>query len=311
MRRRFRRLWIPQRVCRLWWALRMQANEGVCSVEIANRHVGFFAQMNWCLYIFDHCERHRLIPDIRLTGDVYLDLNRGPNWFDYYFDSSHPMAPEERARRIRYTKKILEFQDMGQPFGAEISIGDAARLVNKFMHVKPHIVKMVDDFWQICGADGPVLGIHYRGTDKSSEAPRVSWNHCLATVESRLRDRSDIRAVFVASDEQAFIQFIARSVKDRPVYWRDDHHRSSDGQPIHTTVGGVGGYEKGEDALVNAMLLSRCSTLIRTSSFLSAWASIVNPTLKVILLNKPYDKFLWYPESEILKKRDTEYVPET
>jgi len=288
----------------------MRANDGVCAVEIANRHVGFFAQMNWCLYIFHHCEQHGLIPDIRLTGDVYLDPFRGPNWFDYYFDACNPMAPQELARRVRYTKRISEFQDMGRPFGAALSLEDGARILHKFIRVKPHIVKMVDEFWRTCGADGPVLGVHFRGTDKS-EGPRVSWDHCLATLERHLQDRPDIRAVFVASDEQAFIQFMANSVKDRPVYWRDDHHRSSDGRPIHTTIGEVGGYEKGEDALVNAMLLSRCSTLIRTTSFLSAWALIFDPTIKVILLNKPYEKFLWYPESEILKKRDTEYVPET
>jgi hypothetical protein len=311
MRRRVRRLWIPRRVRRLWWALRMQANEGVCSVEIANKHVGFFAQMVWCLYIFQHCERHGLIPDIRLTGDAYRDPNRGPNWLDYYFDTCKPMAPDETARRIRYTKKITEWEDMGQPFGADMSIDDAARILHKFIRPKSHIGKIVDEFWETCGTDGAVVGIHYRGTDKSSEAPRVSWSHCLATLETHLRDRPDVRAVFVASDEEAFIRFIARSVKDRPVYWRDDHYRSSDGRPVHTTVGEVGGYEKGEDALVNALLLAKCSTLIRTTSFLSAWASIFNPTLKVILLNKPYEDKIWYPESAIFMSRDTEYFPET
>ena len=310
MRKHAPRLWILRRIRRLWWGLRMQANDGVCSVEIANRHVGFFAQMNWCLYIFQHCERHGVIPDIRLTGDVYLDPDRGPSWFDYFFDARNPMDPEERAKRVRYTKRILDLVDLGTPFGAYLNIDDAARILHKFIRSKPHIVKIVNQFWGTCGANGSVVGVHFRGTDKSWEAPRVSWNHCLTTLQRHLRDRPDIWAIFVASDEKAFIQFVANSVKDRPVYWRDDYYRSSDGRPIHTTSREVGGYEKGEDALVNAMLLSKCSTLIRTTSFLSAWASIFNPTLKVILLNKPYDQFLWFPESEILRKCDTEYVPE-
>jgi hypothetical protein len=78
---------------------------------------------------------------------------------------------------------------------------------------------------------------------------------------------------------------------------------------IHRVKGGQ--YEKGEDALVNALLLSRCSTLIRTTSFLSAFTSIFNPKLKVILLNKPYDRYLWYPETEILNSPNTNYCPET
>ena len=306
-----RRLWIPRRVRRLWWAMRMRANEGVCSVEIANRHVGFFAQVVWCLYILQYCERHGLIPDIRLTGDIYLDPKRGPNWLEYYFDASQPMTPEEVAKRVRYTKKIAEFEDLGQPFGQWISIEDGAHIVDKYLRPKPHIEAMVDDFWRTLTVDGPVVGFHFRGTDKSTEAPRVSWQHCLNILKNYLHNHDTIQAVYVASDEQAFIDFMKDSVKDVPVYSHDDHYRSNDHHSVHTGLGEVGGYEKGEDALVNALLLSKCSTLIRTTSFLSAWASIFNPDLKVILLNQPYDDNAWYPESEILRRRDTEYFPES
>ncbi len=71
-----------------------------------------------------------------------------------------------------------------------------------------------------------------------------------------------------------------------------------------------GGYENGEEALVNALLLSKCSTLIRTTSMLSADASLFDPDFKVILVNRPYDNRLVYPENEILRKPDTEYLPE-
>jgi hypothetical protein len=215
----------------------------------ANDHVGFFAQMVWCLYIYQHCERRGLIPDIRLTGEVYLDPVRGPNWLYYYFNNPSPVGSDKTAKPIRYTKKITEWEDMGQPFGTDVNINAAARTFQKFICPKPHVVKKVDDFWKGLDANDAVVGIHFRGTDKSTEAPRVSWNHYLEVLERYLRSRPDIRAVFVASDEKAFIDFMARSVKDRPVYWRDDHYRSSDGRPVHTQVGKVGGYEKGEDAL--------------------------------------------------------------
>ena len=86
LRRQARRLWVARRVRRLWWAIRMRANNGLCSIEIANSHVGFFAQMVWCLYILQHCDRRGFIPDVRLTGEIYLDRSRGPNWLHYYFD---------------------------------------------------------------------------------------------------------------------------------------------------------------------------------------------------------------------------------
>src|SRR5947208_1562087 len=55
---RLRRLPISRWGRRRWWTLRMRANEGVCSVEVANS-VGFFAHMCWCLCILQYCERHR------------------------------------------------------------------------------------------------------------------------------------------------------------------------------------------------------------------------------------------------------------
>jgi hypothetical protein len=305
-----RRTWIARRLRRLWWGVRMRANQGVCSVEIANVGAGFFAQMNWCLYLLEHCRRHNLIPDIRLTGDSYRDPNRGANWLDYYFEILRPKSSQQLATSIRYTKKAIEWEDMGQPIESLMSLEDGARTLHRYLRPKPHILKMVDDFWQTLDSEGSVVGVRFRGTDKSSEAPRVSWNYCLNVLKQYLGEHDEIRSIFVASDEQKFVDFIKASVTKVPVHARDDHYRSRDSGEPPVFLGTGGGYEKGEDALVNALLLSRCSVLIRTSSFLSAWASILNPKLKVILLNKPYDDKLWYPEREILRGCGTKYLPE-
>jgi len=267
--------------------------------------------MVWCLSILQHCQRHGLVPDIRLTGDTYLDRRRGPNWLNYYFESTNPMTSGELARRVRYTKKISAWREMGPPVLPRMSLDDGARTFYKYLRPKPHINKIVDDFWTTIGTDGPVVGVHFRGTDHSEEAPRVSYEHCLEVVENYLRNHKTIQAVFVASDEQAFVEFIKKSVKNNvSIYSHDDYYRSSDDRPVFRTAIGEGGYEKGEDALVNALLLAKCSTLIRTTSCLSAWASIFNLDLKVILLNRPYDGKLWYPESEVLRRCNTEYLPE-
>jgi hypothetical protein len=192
------------------------------------------------------------------------------------------------------------------------SLEDAMRVFIRHLVIKPHIIETVERFWKNVGSNGLVVGIHYRGTDKSLEAPRVSLEHCLAVARRHIRQNPTMSAVFVASDEQRFIDAIKESITELPVFSRDDHYRSRDGQPIHhhdKTDGG--GYEKGEDALLNALLLSKCATLIRTTSLLSASASLLNPQLKVVLLNKAYDNRTWYPETEIIRQPTTEYCPET
>ena len=302
-----RRQWLFRWVQGLSWQIPMSRNGGICSFEI-NYTNGFFAQLAWCLLIFKYCELHQLIPDICLSGQ-YRDPNRGRNWLDYYFDISRPMTSEGVPRRVRYTKKLGDYEELGQPMPHRMSLEDSTRLFFKYLKPKPHIIALVDNFWKHIEVHGPAVGIHFRGTDKTIEAPRVSWDYCLQILQAYLKTDDRIKAVFVASDEQKFIDFVVQSVTDIPIFSYDDHYRYQPGDELspHRIPGGE--YEKGEDALVNALLLSRCATLIRTTSFLSAFAPIFNPELKIILLNKPYDPCLWYPEIEILGSANTTYVP--
>jgi len=308
IRGRYRKFWIVRGVRQFIWTRRMAANNGICSIEIANDGVGFFAQLNWCVGICQYCEANGLVPDIRLTGDIYLDRLRGSNWLDHYFDWTNPVGPGELLRRVRYTKRIVDFSELGGSLGSQLSLVDGARLLRKYLRPKPHISAEVEEFWRRIDGTGAVVGVHFRGTDKTFEASRVSWQHCLDVVRAHLRANSDVRAVFVASDEQAFVEFMAASIREPPVCFRADHIRSVDGRPVHLSAAG-NGYEKGKDALVNSLLLAKCSTLIRTTSLLSAYSSLFNPELKVILLNRPLAWALWYPEREILQARNTEYRP--
>jgi len=225
---------------------------------------------------------------------------------DYYFDVSTPISARELTSRVRYTKKAFDLEDMHHLIDMQMTIDEGARILHRYLRPKAHIVKMVDEFWKSLGVEGKVVGVHFRGTDKSWEAPRVPWQHCLSVIERYVRDHPAARAVFVASDEHEFIEFMKNSIKDVPVYSHDDHYRSTSDQPIHAKTE-HGGYERGEDALVNALLLAKCSVLIRTTSSLSGWASVFNPDLQVVLLNIPYDTDLWYPESQVMKKTGTKY----
>jgi hypothetical protein len=233
VRRHGKRLWLSRRVRRAWWALRMRDNQNVCSVEI-NAQFGFFAQMTWCLWILSYCEGRGIIADLRLTSEIYRDRSRGSNWLTHYFDATLPITSEEIAKRVKYTKKVAELEDLEHLIPVSMTLDEGSRLVNKYLRPKPHIGKIIDDFWATVGGDGPVLGIHFRGTDKSWEAPRVSWEHCLMIVETYLGGHNAVKAMFVASDEQAFVEFMADSIKDVPVYSRQDHYhsRSSGGPPV-------------------------------------------------------------------------------
>ena len=174
--------------------------------------------------------------------------------------------------------------------------------------MKPYITVRVETFIAEKMHGRRVLGVHFRGTDKKVEAERVRWEQVSEIVQRYLEHNPSYNCLFVASDEARFITFMERTFASLPVVSHDDRFRSTTGEPFHTDDHGASNYLKAEEALINCLLLARCETLIRTTSFLSAWASIFNPELNIILLNRPFQQYLWFPERLLIPKSMDNYL---
>jgi hypothetical protein len=125
------------------------------------------------------------------------------------------------------------------------------------------------------------LGVHYRGTDKFSEAPRVPYEEVMAAV----RDAAHLALprrwkLFVATDEQPFLEYARHAFPDRLIC--QEAIRSTDGQGLHFQL--AGDYRNGEGAVSDCLLLSRCNYLIRTESELSLCSTLFNPHLPVTVI---------------------------
>ena len=88
--------------------------------------------------------------------------------------------------------------------------------------------------------------------------------------------------IFVATDDQRFLDRLqlemGHAILSRVA------HRSVDGSPVHKAPGN--GFQKGEEALIDCLLLSRCSRLVRTPSDLGLVATFFNPELPVTIVNE-------------------------
>jgi len=276
---------------------RERHNRGVFSIDIHCRN-GFFAQLTWCLYIFAYCDERSLIPHVVLTSPNYVNPLVGPDWFQYFFEQYEPDCV---AENVVTTVRIRRLQDLGLPTRcfADMTIERAARLAQKYLAVRPEIAETVDVFTGDHFA-GRVLGVHYRGTDKT-EAPRVSYEQATSAVRAHLERDPDVGCLFVATDEAAFLDHVKAEGVGVPICCCDDL-RSSSAMAIHKATFAGDPYRKGREALVNALLLARCDHVIRTTSALSAWASIFNPQLPVTLLNEPYKERCWFPDRAIVER---------
>ncbi len=284
-------------------------NQGLYAVNICGIY-GFFAHMSSCLQVFAHCQRHGLRPYIILSSPLYLSPGRGGNWFDYFFEAP-TLLPQDKDRiasgRISVSR-VTHWRELGLPCYTEgMALEDGHDLIARHMRIRDEIRSHVDSFVDSQFAGKAVLGVHYRGTDKTSEAPRVPWDTVRQAVCAYLNDHLEIAALYVASDERAFIDWSLRTFDFLHVIIHPDEYRSCGSLSVHEDPAGDR-FTKGKEALVNALLLSRCAGLVRTASRLSAWSCVFNPQLPVITLNEPEVGRDAFPEAAVIRKSMGRYV---
>lgn len=282
-----------------WHAWRQQHE---LRVDIDNASSGLFAQLNWCLYVLAHCDRIGIHPHVRLIGPLYANES-GRDWLrDLFVDCDLPAraAIGPRSDRRGWVIKHINATHLGY-CAAGMTLPEANRVFSKYLRPGPHVQGYVDAFVLRHFCRGMTIGVHYRGTDKITEAPAVSWDSVAAAIEEKLLTDDRFGTVFVATDDLDFLNWIKERLSGRcALVSHDDQERSVSGKPIHLSDSGDRAI-KGFEALVNCLLLSRCDLLIRTASFLSGWSSVFNPGMPVVMLNQPYKDTLWFPDREVLK----------
>jgi hypothetical protein len=198
--------------------------------------------------------------------------------------------------------RIEGIRQLGLPsnYDLELNLEIGPKLVRKYIGIKPEVLHKVNAFWEASLKNKTVLGLHYRGTDKQAEALNIPYSAIRTKVDHFLSQNSKFDCLFVSSDEQTFVDFIENEFKQTlPVVYHNDGERSTTKFAIHRSKSGDR-FRKGEEAVINSLLLSKCDALIKTASFLSGWSKLFNPALRVILLNRPFERQLWFPDRELL-----------
>ena len=266
---------------------RYHSRNGVLGVEIRSS-VGLGAKLEWCLEIMAYCDEKGLRPQFRFS---YPDTRQQADHFGRLFRMRGPDPGELRFITIG---SIVEL-DLGKDYDRLLTIELASHLIHKYLAVRDDVIREVDDF---CGrhfAGGQVVGIHYRGTDKVQESPRVSYENVRRNIQRYLELHPRTDGIFVATDDANFLDYLQGAAVGRRLMWRDDSFRSRDGSSIHESPH-TDKSQINRDAIVNCLILSRCEALLKTASILSGWSKLFNPRLPVVMLNEPREDQLWFPE---------------
>lgn len=242
-----------------------------------------FASLVGMLYLFEYWNYAGFKINFGIGG-LYYDPNYGPNWWEYYFE---PVCIGNEENTIPfYTPNGPEGIDCAMLTEFTLKRKHCHQLLSKYVRLKPHMESKINNFAQMHFSECYVIGVHYRGTDKVVESPRASYQIMEQHILNVINTMKPIRyKIFVATDEQAFIDYLKVAFPVQVCFY-EDAIRSSTKEPIHMQK--ISGYKKGEDAIIDCLLLSRCQILIKTSSNLSLFSTYFNPEMPVVHATERY-----------------------
>lgn len=243
---------------------------------------GLFSVFNTVLGALDYYETtpscEGLAVDFGNQG-LFYDDTHGTNWWEYYFEP----IQLKKVDGVITEEKFPTYKKITLSLAAEFKMSRerGSELIKKYVRLKPHVQKRLDTFMEKHFKDN-VIGVHYRGTDKKSEASTLSYEEVASSLEKEI-DSDEHTKIFVATDDENFITYMQTRFPGKIICL--DAIRSHDDKPIHYPRSNDM-YKKGEDAVIDCLLLSRCSKLYKMASNLSDTSCKFNPLLSVTNLNR-------------------------
>jgi hypothetical protein len=218
---------------------------------------------------------------IDLNEGLYLDKDYGPNYWEYFFEPIN-IGDETVSQHVFSENEVF----MLASAGFQISRQRAYELIQKYVHLKPHVKQKIDRFIKKSFKDYFIIGIHHRGTDKNLEAPIVPYANTMMHVSSFISNlpKGTKYRIYVATDDHHFLNYVCHFYPKKVVF--NDFVRSKDEYPIHYNDGIYrNNYQKGEEAIIDLLLLARCKVLFYPAfSTFSMTATKFNPFQKIFPL---------------------------
>jgi len=260
-------------------------------VEISGA-MGMGAVLSTAIMVLHDAERRGLRPYFRFTTPNYA-VAPGRDWLPTYF--SQLVALPADLEPVQFHRVSSPYDITFRRLDRGLTLHLAAELFSRHLQFESSLVEEARTFREREFGEDDVIGVHYRGTDKHYEAPRVAWERVVRTVRAELAIRP--RPVFLATDEPEFLDYFREALPGVDISDLACSEIYSGGRPAHFSPGNND--QKAREALLTMLVLAGCGTCIRTSSHLSAWAKILNPDQVVIMLSRPERRAFAFPDKEI------------
>ncbi len=252
---------------------------------IGNQGAGFFSCFHSTLNQIMWCEEQGKIPVVYWgENSQYYDADGYSgrmNAWEYYFEPVSHLTYDkddivDNTNRYSAQSQHIYLEMIDIPFRIKIN-----QLIGKYIRIRPHIKKKIDDFYKLFMTKKRTIGIHLRGTDKHHEE-HVILLDILINKANQFADGNT--QFYVASEDQQLFDR-AKSMLKGPVISYNVTRVSTDVYQWPALYKNRA--QLGEEVLIEAQLLAKCNLLIHTLSNVSSAVLYFNPNMKNILFYCP------------------------
>lgn len=264
---------------------------------------GFFVNLLYVINGIIFAEENDLIPFVFISNPdlPFYDPIHGQNIWEYYFqpitDIDYHSIPSnevcELSSQLIATHHFHQHYQAGvqvYPYKAGIHADKlssydknwflsmrhkAHKVIKKYVRIKPHVIEKVERFYNSYLYHDRVLGIHVRATDKQAHigGRQILSEEYFPHIDNYFRKYPGAR-LFCATDSPRELEKIKNRYPEKSWYYdslRDERNIFK--------VATSDNYKKGEDALIDSLLLSKCDFLMKSSSAVSEFSVYFNPEL--------------------------------
>jgi hypothetical protein len=203
------------------------------------------------------------VASMKASGEIHDDqlfMEENMNIIKWHHDDPDRIAtfwakdidesPESKVRFMR------EKRALGRAF------------INKYVQVRPEILEKADEFES--SQDTPLIGLHIRGTDLAY-VTATPIERYFSEID-RLLGMSEYKdhKIFVATDQVQFIERFRERYGEQNIVTYDSFRGSGIIAPYR--MKGASPYKKGEDVLIDLLILSKCAYILKAGSAVGEFA---------------------------------------
>ncbi len=270
---------------------------------------GFGAVLLTTLSQLRYCERQNYYPIINYDStslNAFFDSTKGNDLWNQYFQPILPFTYQNLKNALQ-SSQVTEQDLITLPSDEMIKICEehpdsiysytfgkwrfnkpeqldewyalqrkkGQETIQKYVKLKNDIKNKVDQFYNDHLAGSFVLGIHIRGTDLHY-APPVSPPEYFPHIDELIKQHPVLK-IFLATDQRQYIDAFKEKYGDK-VFYSDCFRSDNEIAPFNRKE--ISPHKKGEDVLLDILLLSKSDFLLKGTSNVSEFALYFNPLLK-------------------------------